>query len=186
MKCFNTYCASRCRTCHVIYVLRVCRSCASAVRPMGTVPVAKSACCVWGTCGRSAATVWVSTASLSPASRAQGRVHAQQSAWLYLRFKNKRHTCKMPLSNQLDSKAGEKSYTCISWRGSWQESELSWWDWRRIEAVSVPQNSKLRIDFPEIPLLLLLLSTEATQFLIKLDFFSKIFARLFKAIELKT
>lgn len=125
MKCFNTYCASRCRTCHVIYVLRVCRSCASAVRPMGTVPVAKSACCVWGTCGRSAATVWVSTASLSPASRAQGRVHAQQSAWLYLCFKNKRHTCKMPLSNQLDSKAGEKSYTCISWRGSWQESEDS-------------------------------------------------------------
>lgn len=40
-------------------------------------------------------------------------------------FKNKRHTCKMPFSNQLDSKAGEKSYTCISWRGRWQESEDS-------------------------------------------------------------
>lgn len=94
-------------------------------------------------------------------------------------FKNKRHTCKMQFSNQLHSKAGEKSDTCISRR-------LSWWDWRRIEAISVPQNSKLRIDFPEIPLLLLLLSTEATQFLMKFDFFSKIFARLFKAIELKT
>lgn len=37
-----------------------CRSCASVVRLMGTAPAVKSACCVWGIFGRSAATVWVS------------------------------------------------------------------------------------------------------------------------------
>lgn len=30
---------------------------------MGTVPAVKSACCVWGTFGKSAATAWVSAAS---------------------------------------------------------------------------------------------------------------------------
>lgn len=37
-----------------------CRSCASVVRLMGTAPAVKSACCVWGIFGRSAATAWVS------------------------------------------------------------------------------------------------------------------------------
>lgn len=57
--------------CVCLCVLCVCRSCASAGRPMGTAPAARSACCVWGTCGRSAATVWVSATSLSPAAGVQ-------------------------------------------------------------------------------------------------------------------
>lgn len=111
-------------------------------------------------------------------------VHAQQSNWLYLCFKNKRHTCKMPFSNQLDSKTGEKSYTCISWRGSWQESEDSAGETEDGSKPSVflrTPNSELIFQ----KYLLLLMSTEATQFLIKLDFFQKSLQDFSRLLNLK-
>lgn len=50
--------------CTCVCVCVSCRSCASVVHLMGTVPAVRTACCVWGISGRSAATAWVSVRRL--------------------------------------------------------------------------------------------------------------------------
>lgn len=116
----NAHCVCVYACLHLLCVCVCCRSCASAVRPMGTAPAAKSACCVWETCGRSAATVWVSAASPSLATHDQGcGVYAQQSGgWFRRHF-----TCYVSLLVFHQKKCDQKisicrCFHCMVWNDS--------------------------------------------------------------------
>lgn len=68
----------------VFVCVSLCRSCASVVHLMGTVPAVKSACCVWGTFGKSAATASVSATAQDTFSSWNLHKGVKMLLWLQL------------------------------------------------------------------------------------------------------